>query len=402
MARVALAYSGGVDTSVAIRWLKEERGLDVIACAVDVGQGGDAESLKARARGAGAVDAYVIDARERFAREYLFTALKANALYENGYTLQSALSRPIIAEEVICVAKENDCEWFSHGCTGKGNDQARFESAVAALAPELKVIAPVREWEFRTREEEIDYAAKHNIPVPVKKESPYSLDENMWGVAIECGVLEDPWCEPPEDAYIMTVSPQNAPDKPTDIEIAFEAGEPVSLDGRRMDPVDLLAELNEVGGRNGVGRLDLVENRLVGIKSREIYEAPGATILISAHKALEDLVISRDVMHLKEELSLVFGRLIYEGLWFSDLRESLQAFVDSTQRYVTGTLKMRLYKGNCSVAGRKSDYSLYDKKLATYGEGDVFDHTAAKGFLQIRNLTLRAEGQRRQKEQNRG
>jgi len=397
MAKVALAYSGGLDTSVAIRWLQAERGYEVVACAVDVGQGGDMEALRRRALDAGAAAAHVVDARERFAREYLWPALKANAVYENGYLMHSALSRPLITEEVVRLALREGCDAFAHGCTAKGNDQARFEAAVAALAPDLRIVAPVREWEFRTREEEMDYAAREGIPVPVTRRSPYSIDRNLWGVAIECGVLEDPMVEPPADAYQVTVAPEAAPDAPQVVEIAFEQGEPVAVDGEALGPVAVLERLNDAAGRHGVGRLDMVENRLVGIKSREIYEAPGPTVLMAAHRALEQIVLSRDLARVKEQLAHTFANIIYDGCWFSDLREALQAFIEETQRYVTGTLRVRLFKGSCAVVGRRSDTSLYRKDLATYGEGDAFDRTAAEGFLYLRNLPLRAEGERRRR-----
>ncbi len=395
MSKVALAYSGGLDTSIAIKWLKDNKGLDVVAVAVDVGQGTEMATMRQRALNAGAVAAYAIDVRERFVRDYCFAALQANALYEGFYPLNSALSRPIISEELIRIARKDKCQWLAHGCTGKGNDQARFEAAGAALAPDLKVIAPVREWEFKTREDEMDYAEKHGIPVPVTRKSPYSIDRNIWGISIECGALEDPWEGPPEDAYQITVSPQKAPDSPTTVEIEFEKGLPVAVDGKRLGPVDLLSKVNALGAVNGVGRIDLVENRLVGIKSREVYETPGATILLTAHGALEQLVIGRELMQLKTQMSDLFARVIYDGLWFSDLRESLSAFIDSTQHYVTGAVRLHLYKGACTAVGRRSPNSLYHEGLATYSAGDVFDHSAATGFLAIRNLPLRAEGQRR-------
>lgn len=397
MAKVALAYSGGLDTSVAIHWLRYTKRHQVVACAVDVGQGDDMEALRRRALSAGAAAAHVVDAKERFAREYLLPALKADAVYEDGYLMHSALSRPLIAEEVVRLAREEGCDSFAHGCTAKGNDQARFEAAVAALAPDLKIVAPVREWEFLSREEEIAYAERHGIPVPVTRRSPYSIDRNLWGVAIECGVLEDPMVEPPADAYLVTVPPEQAPDQAETIEIAFERGEPVTLDGKPIGPVEILQALNDLGGRHAVGRLDMVENRLVGIKSREIYEAPGPVILMTAHRALEQMVLSRDLARVKAHLSHVFANLIYDGYWFSDLREALQAFFEETQRYVTGTVRVRLYKGHCTVVGRRSEFSLYREDLATYGKGDAFDRTAAEGFLRLRHLPLRAEGDRRKK-----
>jgi len=395
MARIVLAYSGGLDTSVAIDWLRRERGFEVIAFAADLGQGKELEPLKARALKTGAVEAIIVDLRERFVREFILPALKANAIYENGYVLSTALGRPLIASELVRIARERRCEYIAHGCSGKGNDQVRFEAVAASLAPELKVVAPLREWQFRTREEEIEYAERHGIEVPVRRESPYSIDRNLWGISIECGDLEDPWVAPPRDAYLVTTAPEDAPDRPEELEITFEAGVPVALNGTRMEPMAIIERLNEVGGAHGVGRSDLVEDRVVGIKSREIYEAPAATILIAAHRGLEEITLSKQVLRTKELLSQRFAELIYEGLWYTDLREALSAFFEVTQRYVAGDVRVRLYKGTCTVLGRRSPYSLYDRSLATYGEGDRFKHSAAPGFLEIWNMPLRAEASRR-------
>ena len=397
MSKIVLAYSGGLDTSVAIHWLRVHKGFQVIAFAADLGQPGDLAAVAQRALKTGAEAAHVEDLRAEFVRDYVFPALQANAVYENGYLLNTALGRPLIAKELVRIAKENDCKYVAHGCTAKGNDQVRFEAGVAALAPELKVIAPLREWEFKTREQEIDYARQHGIEVPVKRESPYSIDRNLWGTSIECGELEDPWRTPPRDAYLMTRHPEDAPDTPTEIEIEFESGLPVALDGKALGGVELIEALNNVGGENGVGRLDLIENRVVGIKSREVYEAPAATILLTAHRALEEMTLSRDVVRQKASLSQVYSDLIYSGNWFTDLREALDAFVRATQKYATGTVRLRLYKGQAVVTSRRSPFSLYDKSLATYGEGDTFRHEAASGFLDIYNLNIKAQGLRRKR-----
>lgn len=397
MPRILLAYSGGLDTSVAIHWLRAQKHFDVIAFAANLGQDGDLKRTAKRALATGASAIYVTDLRERFVRDYIFPALQANALYENGYPLNTALGRPLIAEELVRIALKNKCGTVAHGCTAKGNDQVRFEAGVAALAPELKVLAPVREWEFKSREEEVDYARKHHIEVPVTRESPYSIDQNLWGASIECGELEEPWQAPPRDTYIMTKPPEDAPDKPVEITIGFDGGIPVSLDGRAVGGCKLIQALNEVGGEHAVGRVDLIENRVVGIKSREVYEAPAATILLAAHRALEEMTLSREVARQKAYLSQVFSDVIYSGRWFSDLREALLAFIGVTQKYVTGTLRVRLYKGQCAVTGRRSPCSLYDKSLATYGSADAFEHEAAKGFLGIYNLDLKTQGLRRKR-----
>ena len=399
MQRVALAYSGGLDTSISIHWLKVEKGLQVVAFAANLGQGGDLAPLGERALAAGAEAAHVLDLRETFVREYVFPMLKAHAVYESGYLLNTAIGRPLIGKELVRIAIQENCDAVAHGCTAKGNDQVRFEAAVAALAPQLKVVAPVREWRFKTREQELAYAEEHNIPVTVKRDKLYSIDRNLWGYSIECGALEDPWAEPPADAWQITTSPEQAPDKPTVLEITFEQGVPVALDGQVMNPVELILALNEVGGENGVGRVDMVENRLVGIKSREVYEAPAAAILYEAHRALEDITVSRDVRRTKDVLSQKYAEIIYCGLWFTDLRRALDAFFDRTQEFVSGKLRVRLYKGKCTVLGRQSPHSLYSRGLATYSEGDTFDHESAQGFLSIWNLPIRAEGERRPGEQ---
>ena len=380
--KVVLAYSGGLDTSVAVRWLAD-RGYDVIAYMADVGQGGSFQKIKNRARSAGASKVVVHDLKKEFAEDFVFKSLASGAVYESKYLLATALSRPIIAKGLIEVAKKEKAGFVAHGCTGKGNDQVRFEVTVMVLAPELKIIAPLREWNMFSREDEIEYAKENNIDIDVTKKNPYSLDENIWGVSIECGSLEDPWNEPPEDAYKMTKDPKKAPNKPKYVEIEFKNGIPIKLNGKKYSSVGLITNLNKIGGDNGIGRTDLIENRLIGIKSREIYEAPGGWILHDAHKALEALVMDRESLHFKEVISLKYAELIYYGLWFTPLRKSLDAFIDKTQQKVTGTVRIKLLKGAISVVGRKSPYSLYKKELATYDEGDKFDRSIAEGFIKV-------------------
>lgn len=380
--KVVLAYSGGLDTSVAVRWLSD-KGYDVIAYMVDLGQGGNFQKLKKRALSAGASKVIVQDLNKEFTEDFAFQSLKAGAVYESKYLLATALSRPIIAKGLIETAKKEKAGYVAHGCTGKGNDQVRFEVTVMVLAPELKIIAPLREWNMTSREEEIEYAREKNIDIDVTKKSPYSLDQNIWGISIECGVLEDPWNEPPEDAYKMTVDPKVAPNKPRYIEIGFKNGVPVKLNGKRYAPVELVTRLNKIGGTNAIGRTDLVENRLVGIKSREIYEAPAAWILHNAHKDLEALVLDRELLHFKETISLKYAEIVYYGLWFTPLKKALDAFVDKTQKKVTGTVRIKLLKGVASVVGRKSPHSLYKKEMATYESGDKFDRSVAEGFIKV-------------------
>jgi argininosuccinate synthase len=380
--KVVLAYSGGLDTSVAVSWLAD-KGYDVIAYMADVGQGGDYDKLKKRALTAGASKVIIEDLKEEFAKDFVFMSLKAGAVYESKYLLATALSRPIIAKGLVEAAKKEKADSVAHGCTGKGNDQVRFEVTAMALAPELKIIAPLREWHMYSREEEIEYAKENNIQIDTTKKSPYSLDKNIWGMSIECGILEDPWNEPPEDAYQMSIDPNKAPSKPTYVEIEFEKGVPVRLNGKKHNPVDLILKLNEAGGRNGIGRTDLVENRLVGIKSREIYEAPGAWILYHAHKDMESLVLDRELLHFKEIMALKYAELVYYGLWFTPLKKALDAFINSTQNHVTGTAKVKLLKGVASVVSRKSPYSLYSKEMATYDKGDKFDRSVAEGFIKV-------------------
>ncbi len=386
--KVVLAYSGGLDTSVAIRWLQENYDLDVIAVSIDVGQPGDMEKNIARAKTIGAVAAYALDARVEFAEDYVWPSLKANALYQGVYPLSTSIARPLIAKLLVDVARKEGASFIAHGCTAKGNDQVRFDVSIGALAPDLKIIAPMREW-VMTREEEIDYAKKNNIPVPVKKACPYSTDENLWGRSCECGVIEDASKEPPEDSHEWTVSPLKAPNKPTYVEIGFEQGVPVSVDGRKLPPVELIMKLNKIAGENGVGRIDHVEDRLVGIKSRETYECPAAITLIKAHQALEGMVLIKDVLAYKRGIEQRFSELAYDGLWFSPLKDALDAFVDSTQKYVTGMVRVKLYKGSVEVVGRDSPFSLYNEGLATYAKGDEFDHTSANGFIYVWGLPLK-------------
>lgn len=388
--KVVLAYSGGLDTSVAVKWLQDNRNLDVVALCVDVGQGEDLEIIRKKADTLGAVKSVVVDARERFCNDYLVPAIKANALYEGRYVLATSLNRPLISECLVETAKREGCRFVAHGATAKGNDQVRFEVSIRALEPTLKVVAVAREWGM-TRDEEIDYCKKHGIPIPITKKSPYSLDLCLWGKSTECGVLEDPWHEPPDNAYTWVERIEKAPNKPAYVEIGFEKGVPVSLDGKRMKLFDLISKLNETGAKHGVGYTDMMENRLVGIKSRETYEAPAAEILLTAHRDLETLTLTRDAFHFKQSVEQRFSELIYDGLWFTELRRYLQAFIDATQEKITGAIRVKLYKGNCVVVGRKSPHSLYVKELSTYDTGDTFDHTAAEGFIKLWGLSAQID-----------
>ncbi|TET48543.1 MAG: argininosuccinate synthase [Dehalococcoidia bacterium] len=390
--KVVLAYSGGLDTSVAIRWLKENYGFEVVALTVDVGNERDFTAIKEKALKVGAVKAVVIDVKEQFVNHFIFPALKADALYEGQYPLATALSRPLIGKLMVDVAYDEGAVAVAHGCTGKGNDQVRIEVSVNALAPELKIIAPAREWGM-TREETIKYAERYGIPVPVTVASPYSTDENLWGRSIECGVLEDPWVEPPEDAFAWTKSPKETPDAPGYVEIEFEQGAPVAIDGKKMGGVMLVQTLNEMAGNYGVGRIDHLENRLVGIKSREIYEAPAAMVLLQAHQSLQAMTLSKEQSRFKQKVAVEYADLVYNGLWFTSLHEDLAAYIQSSQRHVTGTVRLKLFKGSCSVVGRKSPYSLYSYGLATYDKGDVFDQSAAAGFIQIWGLPVKTQAQ---------
>jgi len=390
--KVVLAYSGGLDTSVAIKWIKEKYGMDVIAVTADVGGDRDLEAVREKALNVGAVKAVVVDARDDFVRYYAFPALQADAIYQGVYPLATALSRPLIARLLVDVAEKEGASAVAHGCTGKGNDQVRIDVGVAALGPHLKVIAPAREWGM-TREQTIAYAQRHAIPIPVTSASPYSIDQNLWGRSIECGVLEDPWVEPPEDVFAWTASAQDAPDRPGYAEIGFEQGLPATLDGRAWDGIGLIQELNGLAGRHGVGRIDHIEDRLVGIKSREIYEAPAAIVLFTAHQALEAMTLSREQLRFKQKVATEYADMIYNGLWFSSFHQDLAAYVRSTQRYVTGTVRLKLHKGACRVVGRKSPHSLYRHSLATYDKGDQFDQGASVGFIHIWGLPVKVQAE---------
>lgn len=397
--KVVLAYSGGLDTSCCIKWLQEKHGLDVVAVVGDVGQEHEGlEPIRQKALAAGAIACEVVDMRRQFADEYLTKALAANAMYENKYPLVSALSRPLISKHLVDGAHKHGASFIAHGCTGKGNDQVRFESSILMLDPSLKILAPVREWDLRTRPEEIEWAQEHGIPVPATKESPYSIDDNLWGRAIECGVLEDPWAEPPEDIYTMTSDPRSAPDEPEYVDVEFVRGIPKSLNGKAQGFLEVIEALNQVAGAHGFGRIDMIENRLVGVKSRECYECPAGLALVTAHRALEDLVLEREVLHYKLSIEQSWANAVYNGQWFSPLKEALDAFCASTQRCLSGIVRLKFYKGGCTVVGRKSPYSLYDHGLATYDVGDCFDHGAAKGFIELQTLSTKvwAENRREQ------
>ena len=386
MKKVVLAYSGGLDTSCIVRWLKEQ-GYEVICFVADLGQGlgegEDFQAIEARALSAGATKVYIKDLKDEFAEDFILPALKANAVYEGKYLLATALGRPLIAKYLVQIAHKEKADAVAHGCTGKGNDQVRFEVTIGILDPKLEIIAPVRVWEFKSREEEIEYAQMYNIPIDVTKKKPYSIDRNIWGISIEAGVLEDLEQEPPEDAYLITKSPTSLATYPKYIEVYFEKGIPRKIDGKAYKLKTLITYLNEVGGAHGIGRSDLVENRLVGIKSREIYEAPAATILHIAHKELESLVLDRELAHFKEIIALKYAELVYNGLWYTPLKEAMDCFVESTQKHATGSIKLKLFKGNCLAVTRKSNHSLYKKKLSTYGKEDEFNQKLAEGFIRI-------------------
>lgn len=383
--KIVLAYSGGLDTSVAIKWLQDNYNYDVIAVAIDVGEGKDLEFTQQKALTLGAIESHMIDAKEEFADEYILPALKANALYEEQYPVVSALSRPLITKLLVDIARDAGAVAVAHGCTGKGNDQVRFDVSFAALAPELKIIAPVREWGM-SRDEQIAYAEENDVPIPVNIEKPYSIDMNMWGRACEAGVLEDPWVGPPEDAFELTVSLAETPDQAEEIEIDFVAGKPVALNGEKLTLAQIILKLNKIAGKHGIGRLDMIENRLVGIKSREVYEIPAAEVLITAHKGLESIVQTRDLMHFKPFIEQKIANMIYEGQWYSPLMDGLFAFVEATQQDVSGTVRLKLFKGHAIVVGRKSDNSIYSYELATYDSNDQFDHQAALGFIKLWGL----------------
>jgi argininosuccinate synthase len=385
--KIILAYSGGLDTSVSVKWIQEKYGYDVIALGLDVGgEGKDLEAIKNKALDLGAIKAYMIDAKELLAKEYILPALKANCLYEGKYPLSSALSRPLISKLLVEIAEKEGATAVAHGCTGKGNDQVRFEVSIQALNPSLTVVAPVREWGMN-RDEEVAYANENGIPIPHNLENPFSIDANIWGRACEAGVLEDPWAEAPEAAFDWTNPIELTPETAEYVEIEFEKGVPVALNGKQLPLVLLIETLNTLGGKHGVGRIDHIENRLVGIKSREVYENPAALILINAHKELEFLTLTREVMQFKTQVEQQLTKIIYEGLWYSPLKPALDAFIEETQQVVSGTIRVKLHKGNHTVVGRKSPHSLYNEALATYSKGDAFDHNAAVGFIKIFGLS---------------
>ncbi len=387
--KIVLAYSGGLDTSVAIHWLKNRYKARIIAFCADLGQGEDLAALREKATRTGASKVYIEDVREEFVREYVFPMLRANAVYEGSYLLGTSIARPLIAKRQIEIAVGENAQFVAHGATGKGNDQVRFELTYFALKPDISVIAPWREWPFDSRQSLIRYARKHGIPVTATKEKPYSIDRNLFHISYEGGILEDPWQEPPSDMYTLTVPPEKAPDKPTYVSISYEKGNPVAIDNRRMSPARLLEALNGIAGRNGIGRVDVVENRYVGIKSRGVYETPGGTLLHTAHRALESIVLDREVMHLKDSLVTRYAELVYYGYWFSPERRALQHFIDETQKSVTGTVRLKLYKGSHIVVGRKSPHSLYSADLATFEKETVFDQKDAAGFININALRLK-------------
>jgi argininosuccinate synthase len=399
--KVVLAYSGGVDTSVAIKWLQEKYGLEVIAFSVDVGNEPDFPAIREKALKLGAIKAVVADARKAFVDEFVFPALQANALYQGQYPLATALARPLMARMLVETALKEGAKSVAHGCTGKGNDQVRFDVSVAGLAPDLKILAPARDWSM-TRDETIKYAKRHAIPLPVTAESPYSIDQNLWGRSIECGVMEDPWAEPPEDAFIWVRPVENTPDNPEYVEIGFEEGIPVALNGRKLDGLTLIERANDLAGRHGIGRIDHIEDRVVGIKSREVYEAPAALLLIQAHQALESLTLSKEQLRFKQLVSIEYSDLVYNGLWFTGFREDLTAYIESSQRFVTGTVRLKLQKGSATVVGRRSPHSLYRHDLATYDEGDIFDQSASVGFIHLWGLPARTQARMQGKKKKEG
>jgi argininosuccinate synthase len=387
--KFVVAYSGGLDTSVIVSWLKENYNCEIIAVCVDVGQGDDFEAVKQKALNTGAVKAYIEDVKKEFIEEYIYPTLKAGAVYENKYLLGTSFARPVIAKRLVEIAEREGATTIVHGCTGKGNDQVRFELSIKALNPSLKVIAPWRIWDIKSREDAIDFAKKRNIPIPVTKEKPYSMDKNIWHLSHEGGDLENPWNEHDPSMYEMTTPPEKCPDVPTYIEIYFEKGIPKKIDGVYYDSVSLLEKLNEIGGKNGIGIIDMVENRLVGMKSRGVYETPGGTILYAAHRELELITLDRQTMHYKELIANKYSELVYDGMWFTPVREALDAFVDSTQKFVTGTVRLKLYKGSCAAAGAKSLYSLYSEAFATFEKDEVYSQKDAEGFIYLFGLPLK-------------
>jgi len=390
--KVVLAYSGGLDTSVAIKWIQEKYDMDVIALSIELGTGEDLKPVVEKALKIGAIKSMVIDAREVFVHYFIFPALQAGALYERTYPLATALGRPLIAKLLVDTAKAEGASAVAHGCTGKGNDQVRFDVAIHTLDPSMQIIAPVREWKM-SRNEEIEYARKNGIPTDVSISKPYSVDENIWGRSVECGVLEDPWVEPPEDIYKLTKGINDTPNKPAYVEIDFDKGIPLSLNGKELDGISLIQELSKIAGGNGVGRIDHLENRIVGIKSREIYEAPAAIVFNKAHQALEELTMTKDNLRFKDMVSTHYSDMVYNGTWFSTFHQDMSAYILSNQRFVTGTVRVKLFKGTCSVVGRKSPLSLYSHSLATYDTGDTFEHDAAVGFIKIHGLPTKTQAQ---------
>ena len=387
--KVVLAYSGGLDTSAILRWLIETYRCEVVAFVADIGQGEEVEPVREKAITTGASRCYVEDLRDEFVQDFVFPCLKANAAYEGRYLLGTSMARPLIAKGQMAVARGAGADAVAHGATGKGNDQVRFELTYLALDPHIRIIAPWREWEFRSRSDLVAYAKRHGIPVPVTKAKPYSSDRNLFHISFEGGILEDPWVEPPADMFTLTVAPEKAPARPTTLEVDFDEGVPVAVGGRRMEPVALLAHLNAVGGANGIGRVDLVENRYVGMKSRGVYETPGGTILHVAHRAVESITMDREVMHLRDALTPRFAELVYYGYWFSPEMEMMRAAIEESQRTVTGTARLKLYRGNCTVVGRKSEASLYDPAYATFEEDPVYRQRDAEGFINLNALRLK-------------
>ncbi len=394
--KIVLAYSGGLDTSVILRWLLETYEAEVIAFTADLGQGEELIPVRDKAVKTGAAGVHIADLREEFVRDFVFPVLRANAVYESGYLLGTSFARPLIAKRQVEVARAEGADAVAHGATGKGNDQVRFELTYAALAPELQVVAPWREWDLRSRSDMMAYAERHGIPVPATPERPYSMDRNLFHISYEGGILEDPWAEPPEKMFLLTVSPEQAPDVPTYVEIDFEAGTPVAVDGRRLEPVALVEKLNRLGGENGVGRVDLVENRYVGMKSRGVYETPGGTILHVAHRALESLTLDREVLHLRDGLAPRYAEMVYDGYWYAPERQALQTLMDEAQHDVTGTARLRLYKGSVAVAGRRSPRSLYRQDIATFEADSVYRQKDAEGFIRLNALRLRIRALRDQ------
>ena len=390
MNKIVLAYSGGLDTSVAIKWLQEKYNAEVIAFCADIGQEENLDEIAEKAKKTGASKVYIEDLKEEFVRDFVFPMLRANAVYEAGYLMGTSIARPLIAKKQIEIAIKENAEFVAHGATGKGNDQVRFELTYYALKPDIKVIAPWRIWEFDSRSSLIEYAEKNGIPVGATKEKPYSIDQNLFHISYEGGILEDPWSEPPQDMYKMVIPPEKAPDKPLYIEIDYENGNPVALNGERLSPSDLLKRLNKIAGENGIGRVDIVENRYVGIKSRGVYETPGGTVLHIAHRAIESITLDREILHMRDSLIPKYAELIYYGYWFSPERIVLQKFIDETQKNVTGTVMLKLYKGNCIVTGRRSPYSLYSAELATFEKDQIYNQQDAEGFIKINSLRLKS------------